>query len=280
MPTNYGQWNAIPMGLQSGMESFKQARELRKKHELEQQKLKAESAANSPAMTFEQAGLVAPGDPLAGQGLRQKDMLQAALGKQRTSTPEAAGIKQEAEGGAILAGAGGLGKLAKAAGKQYTESKNPLKSVVADVAPKLQSSFPSTAQKVAPELSAYLNNAQSTLDAIGRERSGGAITGDEWLSFRQFLPMPMDYEQGPEAVSRKLDGLVQRYRTKSQAYAQGIANPVARQQYEAQIDSNMDAIRQKLQNEFLGEEAAPATGGGFDPAAELARVRARRGAKP
>jgi hypothetical protein len=281
--------NALGRGLVGGAQSFYQAQQQAKQSQLDQSlknaqigKMEAEAtAASNPApYTLGSLGVVPMDDPRASIPVGEKAAPSVVATTVGASKPTEAGAKQLAASTSIQSGLANLGGVAQDYAKEYNESKNPVKGVLADVLPSITSKYPATAQQLSPKGQKFYTQAQSVLDAIGRERSGGAITGEEWLSFRQFIPGPGDYAAGPAAVKQKLDQLVNEYDTKLRAYAESIPNENARRQWIAQADATREKSRQALYNSFLpqgGQEAAPS--GGFDAASELAKIRQARAAR-
>lgn len=278
-------WQAAanaPLTFMSALKQAKQAEMDNRFKTAQIGKMESEAAAASaPApYTLGSLGVVPMDDPRANIPVSGKAAPSVVATTVGASKPTEAGTKQLASGNAIQSGLVNLGAAAQDYAKEFMESKNPVKGVLADVLPTVTSKYPATAQQLSPKGQRYYTQAQSVLDAIGRERSGGAITGEEWLSFRQFIPGPGDYAAGPGAVKQKLDQLVNEYDTKLRAYAESIPNENARRQWIAQADATREKSRQALYASFLpqgGREAAPA--GGFDAAGELAKIRQARAAR-
>lgn len=281
---DYGAWEGLGQALGTGADAFSRAKQAKAQamRQSEQDALDAELKNAQIGKLKSEADLLAGGGYSLGQllGLPPSDPRYkipvnpkqaptvVAQGVGMGGVPEAASTKA-AEASSILSGASNLGKLAQEAAE---ESKSGVSSlpIVQDILPGMQSKFPASTKSVSPKLSAYLTQSQSVLDAIGRERSGGAITGDEWLSFRQFLPQPHDYKAGPDAVRMKLDQLANEYAQKLAQKADTIKNPVEREKWRAEKLASVDVFKQDLYKSFLpqgqpsaGQGAELDLGGGF-----------------
>jgi hypothetical protein len=202
--------------------------------------------------TMGSLGLVPEGDVNFYLPVPEEKAPGLILQSQSQSKPGADAAKDVGKYEFVTGELANLGALGKEMGDSYLASKNPVKSVIADIGTPLMRKFPATAGALDPVKAKYIGQAQHVLDTIGRSDSGGAINNEEWIGFRQFIPMESDYAAGPGAVKNKLRQITNAYKIKAQTAASSIANPVTKKKYLDDIETRAKDIQAQLEAGFLG----------------------------